>query len=260
MFQEKTDGADGLILGRRSSLLLTIVGAFLIAAYSYSSLLILYALEFPIDFRWLLFLAYVIGIGLVITGVTLYVRSAQLGALPLLKPYLAVGLALLTVNIFGHIFETLRLALSMGYPYALHSFLVALLRMAWWFSRLTWFAGVAGWLVLFVGRSAWLKSLRASRLFKIAHYLLALGTIVTLMSLAFTISGPFFLPEGQFPFYEPLRVYLAYCAYVYPFGVFGLTFGWASVTPVYLSKYPLLLPILYATFLVTMAVLFLIPI
>lgn len=257
---EKTDGADRLFLGGRSSLLLTIIGAFLIAVYGYSTLLALFAFELAISLRWLLFLAYLVGIGLVIIGVTFYRHSAEFITLALPKPYLILGLALLTASILGHIFDTLKLGLSLEYPFSLHSFLVGLLRGRSFSSPVTEVLGITGALVLFLGRGACSKFLRTSCLFRVSNYVLALGAITSLMSISLTISEPLLLSEPWFPFSAPLNVYLVFYANVHSLGVFGLTFGWASLTPIHLNKYRFLVPTLYAAFLVTMAVLLLIPI
>lgn len=259
-FDEKTVHADGVVLGRRSPLLLTIIGALLIVMYSYSTLLTLFAFELAISLYWLLFAAYLAGIGLVTIGVTIYGHSAELGAQALPKPYLILALALLTVSIFSQIFDTVKGALSLEYPFSLHSLLVVLLRGRSFSSPLTEVLGIVGSFVLFLGRGAYPKLLRTSGLFRVSNYALALGGITSLMSLSFTMSEPFLLSEAWFPFSEPLNVYLTFYANVHSLGVFGLTFGWASAASIHLNKYRLLVPTLYAAFLVAMVVLFLIPV
>lgn len=255
----QVDWALRLALGRRSSLALILIGALLIAVNSYSTLLTLYDLDLAFGLRWFLFLAYVGGIALVIFGVTFRVRSAELDPLPLLKPFFVAGLALLTVSVFCYILDMLTSILIMEYPFSLHSVLVAQLRKVW-LSPVIWSAGIAGWLLLLVSRSAWVKSLGASDLSKVSHYALTLGAIIFSMTLSLALSESLFPREAEFPFYEPLPVILAYYAYVHPFGVLCMTFGWAAVASTHLKRFQFLLASIYAAFLVIMAVLFLIPI
>lgn len=251
--------APNHILFRIGGLLLPTIGAVLIAIYCYGGLLVLYDLEFAFSVGWLLFFAYVVGIALAIIGVTFRMRSVGLSPQPFRKTYLIAGLSLLTISIFGHIFDFLIGALNVTYPYALHSLLVRLFITArlGWLSPLLWSVGFVGWLLLFMGHTAWSKSLGSSNLLKWSHYVLALGAIFIFISVLFEVL-PAFLPLGVSSLLcEPITIYFAFA---YPLGVLGLTFGWATITSIHLSKHTFLFPTLYAAFLVTMAALFSIPV
>jgi|GEM_PF-3445863 len=231
-------------------------GVFLIAIYSYNNILIIYNTEFTINIRWLLFSAYIIGIPLTIIGTTFRMRSVNTSVSSLRRQYMVIGLSLLTISIFCYILSILIGALNIEYPYAVHSFLLRIFittHVGAWLSPLAWFIGFTGWFVLFMNHTVWLKSYGSYNLFKVSYYILAFGAVIILISGLSVILLPFLPSEARSLLYNPL---LSYYTYVHPFGILGLTFGWATITSIHLNKSSVLLLSLYIAFLIIITALF----
>ena len=234
----------------------------MIGAFYYTSLLVYYDVPPNSSLNWILLIGYLVGIEVAIIGFTLHARMKAHLASNVNKTIFSVGFILLTLGVFGFLFDRIFAALNATYPFSIHSLLVRLLivRRVGWLTSVCACLGFVGGFLLLISKALSPMQPRGQRpswkKHEIGFYLLAIGAVimltVTIVEFTSLLSMTIFV--SLYPW-----VYALF-AFAVPLGILGLTLGWAAAAAKRFRKTPFLLPIAYAVFLAAMLGLYFVPI